>query len=74
MLKKPGFVTVNAEKFRQIRKKLGISQVELGRRSGYSERVIRKAESGGVLRLRTLAELASAMSTSCEVITVREAT
>ena len=39
-----------------------MSQVELSRSSGYSERVIRKAEAGGTLRLETIRDLATAMS------------
>ena len=53
---------VNAATFRGHRKLLGWSQAELGQRSGYSERVIRKAEAGGSLRLQTIQDLASAMS------------
>jgi len=68
MSNKSRLVVVNAEKFRQIRKSLGLSQVELSRRSGYSERVVRKAESGGVLRRQTLVELAIAMSTELAIV------
>ena len=39
-----------------------MSQVESSRRSGYSERVIRKAEAGETLRLETIRDLATAMS------------
>ena len=57
-----GLHVVNALTFRGRRKLLGWSQAELGQRSGYSERVIRKAEAGGTLRLQTIQDLASAMS------------
>lgn len=53
---------VNGLTIRGCRKQLGWSQVELGCRSGYSERVIRKAEAGGSLRLQTIKDLAMTMS------------
>ncbi len=74
MLKQAGLVVVNAKNFRQIRKRLGWSQVELGRRSGYSERVIRKAESGGVVRRRTLSELALTMSMDGQIVSLVDLT
>ena len=54
--------SVDGIALRVYRKKLGWSQAELGRRAGYSERVIRKAEAGGKLRPETIQELAAAMS------------
>lgn len=62
MKKKNSCYSVNGKALRVYRKKLGWSQAELGRRAGYSERVIRKAEAGGKLRPDTIQELATAMS------------
>ena len=50
------------------------SQVELARRSGYSERVIRKAEAGGKLRAETILDLADTMSGNGRVISFAELT
>ncbi len=65
---------VNATTFRGRRKLLGWSQAELGQRSGYSERVIRKAEAGGSLRLQTIQDLASAMSVDGHAISFLDLT
>lgn len=62
MSTEPRFHIVNGRKLRDFRRRLGWSQSELARRSGYSERVIRKAESGGSLKLDTLQVLAEALS------------
>jgi len=51
---------------------LDLSQVELARRSGYSERVIRKAEAGGKLRAETILDLADTMSGNGRVISFAE--
>ncbi len=65
---------VNATTFRGHRKLLGWSQAELGQRSGYSERVIRKAEAGGSLRLQTIQDLASAMSVDGKAVSFLDLT
>ena len=57
------FVAVNAEKLRDLRLSHGWSQSELARRSGYSARLIRKAESGGSLNYETIEDLAITLST-----------
>ena len=49
-----------------------MSQVELSRRSGYSERVIRKAEAGGTLRFETIQDLATAMSVEGHSISLQD--
>ena len=51
-----------------------MSQVELSRRSGYSERVIRKAEAGGTLQLETIQDLAIAMSVDGHSIAFQDLT
>ena len=60
--------------FRVRRKQLGWTQVELSQRSGYSERVVRKAETGGKLRPETIQDLATAMSVDGQVITFTDLT
>jgi transcriptional regulator with XRE-family HTH domain len=55
-------LVINASRLRELRMDRGWSQVELGRRAGYSERLIRKAESGGSLNCDTVEDLAAAMS------------
>ncbi len=51
-----------------------MSQVELSRRSGYSERVIRKAEAGGTLQFETIRDLATAMSVDGHSISFKDLT
>lgn len=65
---------VNGSTIRECRKQLGWSQVELGCRSGYSERVIRKAEAGGSLRLQTIKDLAMTMSVDGLAISFQDLT
>lgn len=55
-------VSVCGASLRQLRIACGITQAELARRAGYSERLIRKAEAGGSLELETIADLATALS------------
>ena len=52
------FCAVNAVRLREFRLACGWSQAELARRSGYTSRLIRKAESGGSLNYETIADLA----------------
>ena len=59
---------------RERRKQLGWSQVELGHRAGYSERVIRKAEASGTLRLQTIQDLAMTLSVGGLLITFQDLT
>ena len=66
--------TVNGLIIRENRKNLGWSQVELGHRSGYSERVIRKAEAGGSLRLQTILDLAMTMSVQGRSVSLQDLT
>jgi transcriptional regulator with XRE-family HTH domain len=53
---------VCGQRLRDLRTSCGLTQVELARLAGYSERLIRKAESGGSLSLATIADLAEALS------------
>ncbi len=52
------FCAVNAVRMRELRLSFGWSQAELARKSGYTSRLIRKAESGGSLNYETIADLA----------------
>lgn len=56
------FVNINPLQLRKFRNARGWSQVELARRAGYSDRLIRKAETGGSLEYETAANLAQALS------------
>lgn len=63
------FRNVNAVRIKQLRLARNWSQGELGRRAGYSERLVRKAEAGGRLSVDTIADLAEALSTTGELVT-----
>ena len=67
-------LAVNGLTIRQRRKQLGWSQIELGQRSGYSERVVRKAEASGTLRLQTVKDLAMTLSLGGYDITFQDLT
>ena len=69
-----GLLKVNGKIFRDHRNLIGMSQLELSRRSGYSERLIRKAEAGGTLRLATIRDLAMAMTFDGHSITLQDLT
>ncbi len=60
--------------FRDLRKRLGLTQLELCQRSGYSERLIRKAEKGGKLRSETIRTLATAMSVEGKIVSIGDLT
>jgi transcriptional regulator with XRE-family HTH domain len=68
------FHRVNSTNIKYIRTLLGWTQAELGRRSGYSERLIRKAESGGTLKLSTIRDISEAMTAAGVPITVLQLT
>jgi transcriptional regulator with XRE-family HTH domain len=65
---------VNGVTIRGRRKQLGWSQVEFGQRAGYSERVIRKAEAGGTLRLQTIKDLAMTLSLGGVLVSFQDLT
>lgn len=67
-------LAVNGVTIRRRRKELRWSQVELSQRAGYSERVIRKAEAGGTLRLQTIKDLATALSADRVILTFHDLT
>ena len=55
-------VAVCGQRLRQLRLLAGFTQAELANYAGYSERLIRKAEAGGVVSIKTLSDLAEALS------------
>jgi transcriptional regulator with XRE-family HTH domain len=66
------FCQVNAAVLRTVRLQTGLSQAELARRSGYSTRLIRKAESGGTLNYETIADIAMALTDLGSTVQVEE--
>jgi len=66
------FLPINSNTFKQFRLRLGWSQLELAERSGYSARLIRKAEAGGMLKKETIEHLAEAMSARERIITPQD--
>jgi transcriptional regulator with XRE-family HTH domain len=62
-------VQVCGERVRHFRVAQEWTQVELARRSGYSERVIRKAEAGGPISRSALRVIAKALSSNGRVVT-----
>jgi len=52
---------INGPRLRAARLDLGWTQAEFSRRSGYSERLIRKAEASGYVRVFTLNDLAGTL-------------
>ncbi|MCU0708277.1 MAG: helix-turn-helix domain-containing protein [Pirellula sp.] len=68
MLHRKRYSSVNGSRLRSLRQSRGWTQVEFGRRAGYSERLIRKAESGGNLLVNTIDDLATALSQINDVV------
>ena len=66
------FHPVNPSALRSLRRQLGWSQAELGKRAGYCERVIRKAEAGGSLSINTIDNLVLTFLTHNIPVTARE--
>lgn len=64
------FNRANGPRIRELRKARGWTQLTLASRTGYSERVIRKAEKSEPIRHDVLATIAQALSTPAEPITV----
>ena len=60
------------KRLRHHRRRAGLTQVQLAVRAGFSERVIRKAEAGDVVRPETLEVLAEALSSDAEAVTAAD--
>jgi transcriptional regulator with XRE-family HTH domain len=56
-------LVVNGDLVRSLRQQLALTQHDLARAAGYSERLIRKAEASGGLQADTIEVLATALST-----------
>ncbi|QDU57296.1 helix-turn-helix domain-containing protein [Aeoliella mucimassa] len=70
----PRFRPCNGEAIRSLRQSRGWTQRELANRSGYSLRLIQKAESGGTLLPETIHVLAKSLSTDRALVSVQELT
>jgi len=68
------FVAVNGREINSRRIARGWTQEQFAKVSGYSERLIRKAESGGRLDVVTISDLADALSTPESPVTVESLT
>ncbi|MFO0884501.1 MAG: helix-turn-helix transcriptional regulator [Pirellulales bacterium] len=71
MLRKTHNCPVNGTALKSFRQALNWSQCDLAVRSGYSERLIRKAEAGRPVKMQTIRDIADTLSTpqspvSCE--------
>lgn len=63
MKKNARFIEINGRDLRARRLGRGWTQQQLARIAGYTERLIRKAELGGTLDIKTVEDLADALST-----------
>ena len=63
MKKHSRFIEVNGRELRARRLSRGWTQQQLARAAGYTERLIRKAELSGTLDIKTVEDLAEALST-----------
>lgn len=64
------FQPVNTQMLRELRLKRGWSQKDLAEKAGYSDRLVRKAECGGKLDVETIRNIAEALSTLEEEVTL----
>lgn len=69
---KAGAARVNGDAVRRFRHQAGFSQKILALRSGYTEKLIQKAESSGMLRQSTIRDLAQALCTADQNVTVSD--
>ena len=65
-------VKSNGLSIRNLRNQRGWTQRDLARRAGYTERLIRKAESGGALDIQTAMDIAEALSQDLRKVFVDE--
>lgn len=59
---------INKWNFRKLRQECGYTQQRLAEISGYTDRLIRKAESGGYLNTETIEDLCDALSVEGKVV------
>ena len=74
MKKNARFIEVNGRELRTRRLSRGWTQRQLARSAGYTERLIRKAEIGGTLDIKTVQDLAEALSTPDNAVAVASLT
>lgn len=67
-------LTVNGPRLQALRQQAAMTQEQLARKTGYSDRLIRKAEASGPLRESTIARLAVALSTPERIVTIADLT
>ena len=65
---------VNGPRLHSWRQQAGLTQEQLALKSGYSDRLIRKAEASGPLRKSTIAGLAAALCTDQQTVTAADLT
>ena len=68
----PRYPSCNGLRIRALRQARGWTQSELAERSGYSLRLIQKAEGGGALSPATLDVLAESLGTDAEIVSIEE--
>ncbi|MFO0999033.1 MAG: nuclear transport factor 2 family protein [Planctomycetaceae bacterium] len=64
----PRFIAVSGALLRRLRMERGMTQFQLARIAGYTERLVRKAEKGGRLDIVTIRNLASALSMGGQLV------
>lgn len=65
-------VPVNGQRLQSLRQSAGMTQEELAQKSGYSDRLVRKAEASSPLRKSTVADLADALCTATQKVTAED--
>lgn len=65
-------VRINSEYLRRLRTQLGLTQCDLARIAGYTERLIRKAEAGGTLSRESVNNLVEALARQGAQITSQQ--
>ena len=62
------FLAINGRLLKAHRLEQGMTQLQLAKSAGYSERLIRKAENGGTLDIATIQDLAEALCQTDKVV------
>jgi transcriptional regulator with XRE-family HTH domain len=68
----PRVLPCNGKQLVYYRKRRGFTQVQLAKLAGYSERLVRKAETGGTVQSLALRDLAATLSTADEPLTITD--
>lgn len=67
-----GSARINGSAVRTFRQQAGFTQNVLAVRAGYTDKLIRKAEASGVLRIKTILDLADALCTERQTVTTSD--